>query len=111
MRCGPRVLQRCARRTVPLPRWRTGSRAGSRRSEEVKKTADPPRLAIWLLTRRLSDEWREFVVGDLEEEFEARSVDSPAAARAWFWWQAMRCLAAPPPVRLNPLLHGSPRGD
>jgi len=34
---------------------------------------NPPRLAIWLLSIRLRDEWREFVVGDLEEEFETRS--------------------------------------
>jgi hypothetical protein len=33
----------------------------------VKST--PPRLAIWLLCRRLGDEWRDFVVGDLQEEF------------------------------------------
>jgi putative ABC transport system permease protein len=77
----------------------------------VKKTTDPPRLAIWLLSRRLSAEWRDFVVGDLEEEFGTRSVDSPLAGHAWFWWQTMRCLAAPPPVRPNPLLHGSSRGD
>ncbi len=30
MRCGPRVSRRCARRTVPLPPWRTASRAGWR---------------------------------------------------------------------------------
>jgi len=77
----------------------------------VKKTADPPRLAIWLLTRRLSAEWRDFVVGDLEEEFATRSGDSPGAAHAWFWWQTMRCLAAPPPVRPNPLPVGSSQGD
>ena len=77
----------------------------------MKKTTDPPRLAIWLLTRRLSAEWRDFVVGDLEEEFATRSGDSPVAAHAWFWWQTMRCLAAPPPVRPNPLLHGSSQGD
>jgi predicted permease len=74
----------------------------------VKKTTDPSRLAIWLLTRRLSAEWREFVVGDLEEEFATRRGDSPAAAHAWLWWQTMRCLAAPPPVRTNPL---SSEGD
>jgi hypothetical protein len=62
-----------------------------------KTTSDPPRLAIWLLNRRLSAEWRDFVVGDLEEEFATRSGDSPVAAHAWFWWQTMRCLAAPPP--------------
>jgi hypothetical protein len=76
----------------------------------VKKTTDPPRLAIWLLTRRLSAEWREFIVGDLKEEFGTRRGASRLAARAWFWWQTIRCLAAPPPVRTNPLLHGS-QGD
>jgi putative ABC transport system permease protein len=77
----------------------------------VKKTTDPPRLAIWLLNKRLPAEWRDFVVGDLEEEFATRCGDSPAAARAWFWWQTMRCLAAPPPVRSNPLMARSPQGD
>ena len=83
----------------------------------MKKTTHPPRLAIWLLTIRLSAEWRDFVVGDLEEEFAtrselaARSGASPIAARAWFWWQTIRCLAAPPPVRLNPLVIRSPQGD
>src|SRR5262245_47274680 len=74
-------------------------------------TTHPPRLAIWLLTRRLSAEWRDFVVGDLEEEFETRSVDSPLASHAWFWWQTLRCLAAPPPAGPNALLHESSQGD
>jgi hypothetical protein len=52
----------------------------------VNKRTDPPRLAIWLLTRRLSADWRDFVVGDLEEEFATRSGDSPVAAHAWLWW-------------------------
>jgi putative ABC transport system permease protein len=60
---------------------------------------NPPRFAIWLLTIRLRDEWRDFVLGDLEEEFATRSGDSPLAARGWFWWQTMRCLVAPPAVR------------
>jgi hypothetical protein len=77
----------------------------------VKKTTDPPRLAIWLLTRRLLVEWRDFVIGDLEEEFGRQSGDSPVAGHAWFWWQTMRCLDAPPPVRRNPLRHGSSQGD
>ena len=77
----------------------------------MKKNTDPPRLAIWLLTKRLSAEWRDFVVGDLEEEFGTRSIGSPLSAHAWFWWQTLRCLAAPPPVRPNPLLHGSSKGD
>jgi putative ABC transport system permease protein len=77
----------------------------------VKKTTHAPWLAIWLLTRRLSAEWCDFVVGDLEEEFARRSGDSAVAAHAWFWWQTLRCLAAPPPVRPTPLVMGSPQGD
>jgi predicted permease len=76
----------------------------------VKKT-DPPRLAIWLLTRRLSAEWRDFVIGDLEEEFATRSGNSPLAVHVWLWWQTMRCLAAPPPVRRGRLPMGSSQGD
>jgi len=52
-----------------------------------------------LLARRLSGEWREFVLGDLEEEFQTRAGTSPPAARRWFWRQTLRCLAAPPPTR------------
>ena len=59
--------------------------------------ATPPRLAVWLLSRRLAPEWREFVIGDLAEEFAARANASRGRARRWFWWQAIRCLAAPPP--------------
>jgi putative ABC transport system permease protein len=63
-------------------------------SEAVKP---PPRLAVRLLTMRLSAEWREFVIGDLEEEFAARGAVSPGGARLWFWWQTVRCLIAQPP--------------
>jgi hypothetical protein len=59
---------------------------------------DPPRLALALLARRLPAEWRDFVIGDLEEEFRTRCDVSASAARRWFWWQAIRCLAAPPPA-------------
>jgi predicted permease len=77
----------------------------------VRGTPHPPRLAIWLLTKRLAAEWREFVVGDLAEEFARRCDQSPLAARAWFWRQAIRCLAAPPPARLNPSVHPSSQGE
>jgi hypothetical protein len=56
----------------------------------------PPRLAAWLLSCRVADDWREFVLGDLAEEFDARSAASPRAARRWYWRQALRCLASPP---------------
>ena len=58
----------------------------------------PPTLAIWLLRIRLSDEWHEFVIGDLEEEFATRAARSPFAAHAWFWGQTVRCLARPLPA-------------
>jgi putative ABC transport system permease protein len=59
---------------------------------------DLPRLAVWLLATRLSAEWLEFVLGDLEEEFRERCTASRSAARRWFWRQTLRCLTAPPPA-------------
>ena len=56
----------------------------------------PPSLPALLLSRRLSPEWREYVLGDLEEEFLARAAQSLSAARRWYWSQAVRCLLAPP---------------
>jgi predicted permease len=70
-----------------------------------------PRLAVSLLARRLSGEWREFVLGDLEEEFQTRASTSPPAARRWFWRQALRCLAAPPPSRSRSLPARPTSGD
>jgi predicted permease len=56
----------------------------------------PPRLAARLLLRRVPAAWREFVAGDLEEEFRARAAVNPSAARRWFWRQAIRCAINPP---------------
>lgn len=75
----------------------------------MKKANGPPRFAIWLLTRRLSSEWRDFVVGDLEEEFAKRCDDLEFAARVWLWWQTLRCLVAP--VRPRPSPMGSSQRD
>src|SRR5262249_10327404 len=50
----------------------------------------------WLIAQRLSADWAEFVLGDLEEEFRVRCDRSAARARRWYWWQAIRCIAAPP---------------
>lgn len=60
--------------------------------------AAPPVLAVRLLTWRLSREWGELVLGDLDEEFQARATISSRAARRWYWRQAIRCLLAPPPA-------------
>ena len=59
-------------------------------------TLEPPRLALWLLARRLSPEWHDFLVGDLVEEFRVRATVSPSRARRWFWRQTLHCLASPP---------------
>ena len=56
----------------------------------------PPSIAVRLLASRLSREWRDYVLGDLEEEFRTHAAVSPSAARAWYWRQTLRCLAAPP---------------
>jgi putative ABC transport system permease protein len=59
-------------------------------------TPGPPRVAARLLAHRVPPEWREFVLGDLEEEFHVRAAQSVAAARRWYWLQTLRCLARPP---------------
>ena len=64
----------------------------------------PPRLAVRLLTMRLPADWLDFVIGDLAEEFASRAARSAVAAHAWFWWQTIRCLILPPPVRRAPQL-------
>ena len=72
-------------------------------------TPRPPRLAVWMVTHLLADEWTDFVVGDMEEEFARRARVSHASARAWFWRAALRCLIAPPPLgRHTQQLHASP---
>ena len=73
--------------------------------------AGPPRLAVWLLARRLSSEWRDFVLGDLEEEFGERRAIAPFAAYAWFWWQTIRCAASPPRRHYPPLAAASFQGS
>ena len=48
------------------------------------------------------------MLGDLAEEYEARSAADPAAARRWLWWQAARCLVSPPPSRTPAALWSLP---
>ncbi len=62
-------------------------------------THDPPRLAMRLLALRLAPQWRDYITGDLEEEFRVRAASSPAAARRWLWRQTLHCLVAPPSPR------------
>lgn len=62
-----------------------------------------PRLAARLLALRLPPEWREYVLGDLEEEFGTRAVQSLRTARRWYWRQAIRCLLSPPAAATQPV--------
>jgi putative ABC transport system permease protein len=55
-------------------------------------TPAPPRVAAWIASLRLGEDRREFVLGDLEEEFAARAAISAAGARRWYWRQALLCL-------------------
>ena len=55
------------------------------------------RLVQWLLRLRLTAEWTEFVLGDLEEEYHRRRRRSPFDASAWLLRQAAQCLWSPAP--------------
>jgi predicted permease len=71
-------------------------------------SAPLPAWSVRLLSRRLGEPWREVVLGDLAEEFAARSADAPGAARRWLVWQVVRSLASPPPRR-RPALPSLPQ--
>lgn len=48
----------------------------------------PPRVALWLLTRRLQPEDRDEVIGDLNEQFARHASTHGAAwAKRWYWQQ------------------------
>lgn len=53
----------------------------------------PPRVARWLLGRFLPFEIREFVLGDLDEEYQQRlSRGMPSRVRQWYWSQSLRSI-------------------
>jgi putative ABC transport system permease protein len=55
--------------------------------------APPPRLARALATLRVPVEHREFLLGDLDEDFqEIAATRGAGGARRWYWRQAMRIL-------------------
>jgi len=65
-------------------------------------TVTPPRLARRLLRALLPAEWREFVVGDLDEGFASYVLAQRGArgAARWYWAQALRTVTQfrPPPT-------------
>lgn len=53
-------------------------------------SARPPRLAAWLIGRRVDAADREHALGDLDEEYAARAArHGRAAARRWYWRAAL----------------------
>jgi predicted permease len=51
----------------------------------------PPRLAAWLLGRRVWPGEREVILGDLEEQFHQRSAVAGAPrAQLWYWGHSLR---------------------
>jgi predicted permease len=63
-------------------------------SQDVPRRVTPPRLARWLLARLLPPPNREYMLGDLDEEFAAR-VHQPEGlrgARRWYWRQVRTAL-------------------
>lgn len=55
------------------------------------------RFTQWLLTRRLTPDGAEFVLGDLEEEFQRRRGRSRVRAALWLLRQAALCATRPAP--------------
>jgi len=53
---------------------------------------DPPAVAAWILSRALPESERDAFLGDLEESFRMDILPhrGPAAARRWYWAQALR---------------------
>jgi putative ABC transport system permease protein len=50
----------------------------------------PPRLALWILARRIPRQELEFVLGDLAERFDEQvATRGPGAARRWFWAESL----------------------
>jgi putative ABC transport system permease protein len=68
----------------------------------------PPKVAAWLAVCRLPVSAREFVRGDLDEEFHEFVVPARGlrAARRWYWLQAIRCFTSRP----DPSLPRSQKG-
>ena len=59
----------------------------------------PPRLARWVVTTLVDEPMREFLLGDLDEQFaDAVRDQGPGRARRQYWSQSLRSIA-PPGIR------------
>jgi putative ABC transport system permease protein len=64
-----------------------------------------PRVAVWLLTRRVPPEWRESIIGDLEEERRRRRALGSSAGPVWATGAAWRIAHALQRERRTSALH------
>lgn len=70
----------------------------------------PPRLARRLLRRFLAEDTRDYIVGDLDEEYARHKVSAGRpSAWLWYWSQAIRSILQGPTAR--PASPGTPSGD
>jgi len=61
----------------------------------MTRFARPPRVARWLLGRGLPADAREYVIGDLDEEYlRYRAPAGRWRARLWYWSHALRSILA-----------------
>ena len=61
---------------------------------DIRRNRKPPSIARWLLEKILPVSSREFVLGDLEEEFQRLSNTEVgvSGAQRWYWRRTLQCL-------------------
>lgn len=61
-----------------------------------RKESEPPWRAVAIMDFLLPHSNRESLIGDLEEEYRTRILNSYSlrTARRWYWWQALRSVLA-----------------
>lgn len=64
----------------------------------------PPQLAEWLLQRMLRSPNREFILGDLAEQFDHRRARNRVRAQLWYWMQVLMWI---PPMIVRARVGGS----
>ncbi len=72
------------------------SHMGASVTQHVESEIDPPKRAEMLLHFGLPKCDRECMIGDLEEEYRTVILPKygPRVAMRWYWWQAVRSVAA-----------------
>ncbi len=68
--------------------------SANRKSPQQAEQNSPPAAARYLLRLFLRRDEREFILGDLEEEYRTDVLPrlGPRAARRWYWSQVLRSL-------------------